>query len=43
MKIFLTGGTGFIGSHFLNTVLNAGNEVIAICRPGSQPRISLIQ
>jgi nucleoside-diphosphate-sugar epimerase len=29
MKIFLTGGTGFIGSHFVNRALAAGHEIIA--------------
>lgn len=41
MKIFLTGGTGFVGSHFLNQVLGQGHEVIALRRPGSEPRIKL--
>ena len=41
MKIFLTGGTGFIGSHFLNQALSAGHEVIALRRPKSLPRIDL--
>lgn len=43
MKIFLTGGTGFVGSHFLQQALAAGHEVIALRRPGSQPRIGLKQ
>lgn len=43
MKIFLTGGTGFVGSHFLKQALAQGHEVIALRRPGSQPRISLSQ
>jgi nucleoside-diphosphate-sugar epimerase len=41
MKIFLTGGTGFIGSHFLRQGLAAGHEILALRRPGSKPRISL--
>lgn len=41
MKIFLTGGTGFVGSHFLQQALAAGHEVTALRRPGSQPRISI--
>lgn len=41
MKIFLTGGTGFVGSHFLQQALAQGHEVIALRRPGSQPRIVL--
>jgi nucleoside-diphosphate-sugar epimerase len=38
MKIFLTGGTGFIGAHFLNQALAAGHAVVAQRRPGSTPR-----
>jgi nucleoside-diphosphate-sugar epimerase len=41
MKIFLTGATGFIGSHFLNHALGQGHEVIALRRTNSQPRIPL--
>lgn len=43
MKLFVTGGTGFIGSHFLKQALAAGHEVRALRRPGSRPRISLKQ
>jgi nucleoside-diphosphate-sugar epimerase len=42
MRIFLTGGTGFIGSHFIVAALNAGHEVIAVRRPGSVPRLPLV-
>ncbi len=41
MKIFLTGGTGFVGSHFINEAHERGIEVIALRRPGSLPRIQL--
>lgn len=41
MRIFVTGGTGFVGSHFLVTALSAGHEVIALRRRGSQPRFPL--
>lgn len=41
MKIFLTGGTGFIGGHLLKLALAEGHEVAALRRPGSLPRISL--
>lgn len=40
-RIFLTGGTGFLGSHFLSQALAAGHEVLALRRPGSTPRIPL--
>jgi len=43
MKIFLTGGTGFVGSHVLQQALAQGHEVVALRRPGSQPRIALAQ
>jgi len=41
MKIFVTGGTGFIGSHFLKRALAAGHEVIALRLPGDRPKILL--
>jgi len=41
MKFFVTGGTGFIGSHFLAKALAAGHKPIALRRPGSKPRILL--
>jgi nucleoside-diphosphate-sugar epimerase len=41
MKLFVTGGTGFVGSHFLQHALAAGHEVIAQRRPGSFSRIPL--
>ena len=41
MKIFLTGGTGFIGSHFINILLENGIEVVCLRRVGSKPRIKL--
>ena len=42
MKIFLTGGTGFIGSHFLSQALAAEHQVVALRRsPSSKPRIKL--
>lgn len=43
MKIFVTGGTGFVGSHFLKQALGAGHEVIAQRRPGSETRLPLLQ
>jgi len=41
MKIFITGGTGFIGSHLINAFHTLGHDVISIKRSGSKPRISL--
>ncbi|QNJ30620.1 NAD dependent epimerase/dehydratase family protein [Synechococcus sp. PROS-9-1] len=44
MNICLTGGTGFIGSHFLKQALAAGHSVRAIRRSSdSQPRIKIYQ
>lgn len=41
MRIFLTGGTGFLGAHFLQQALSDGHEVIALRRAGSSPRIPI--
>lgn len=41
MKLFVTGGTGFVGSHFLKAAIAAGHEVVALRRPGSKTRIPL--
>jgi nucleoside-diphosphate-sugar epimerase len=41
MKLFVTGGTGFVGSHFLKQALDAGHEVVAQRRPGSRSRLKL--
>lgn len=41
MKLFVTGGTGFIGSHFLGQALAEGYSVRALRRGGSRLRIPL--
>ena len=41
MKVFLTGGTGFIGSNFINYAHSKGIELICLRRNGSKPRIKL--
>ena len=41
MKIFLTGGTGFIGSHFIRRALERGHQVYALRRKGSVTSIPL--
>jgi UDP-glucose 4-epimerase len=41
MKIFATGGTGFLGSHLIRQALAEGHDVFALRRTGSQPRVSL--
>jgi nucleoside-diphosphate-sugar epimerase len=43
MKLFVTGGTGFVGSHFLQQALAAGHEVVAQRRPSSRARLPLLQ
>ena len=43
MRILLTGGTGFIGFHLLGELLQAGHELVAVRRPGSEPVIPLEQ
>ena len=42
MKLFVTGGTGFIGSHFINQAHAAGHEIVALRRGlESRPRVAL--
>lgn len=40
MKILVTGGTGFIGSHFINHAVEAGHDVYALRRVGAEARIA---
>ena len=43
MKVFLTGGTGFIGSHFINELIKQNIDVICLKRnKKSNPRFPLI-
>lgn len=41
MKLFVTGGTGFVGSHFLRGAVAAGHHVVALRRHGSLTRVSV--
>jgi len=41
MRLFVTGGTGFVGSHFVRLAINSGHTVVSQRRPGSIPRIGL--
>lgn len=41
MRILLTGGTGFIGSHLLRELLLSGHDVVAVRRPQRHPPIRL--
>lgn len=43
MRIFVTGGTGFIGSHFLNLAFKEGHELVALRRSGSRPAIPVAE
>lgn len=43
MNIFLTGSTGFLGSHFLSLALKSGHHVKALRRIGSKARLLLTQ
>jgi len=42
-KVFVTGGTGFIGSNFINKAIACGYSVVAQHRPKSKPRIKLLK
>lgn len=35
-SVLLTGATGFVGSHILHSLLQAGYRVSAVCRPGRE-------
>ncbi len=39
MRIFLTGGTGFIGQHCIQRLAQAGHELVCLIRPGSEARL----
>ena len=39
MRFFLTGASGFVGSNFVNKLLDNGYEITALLRPTSKPRV----
>ena len=41
MKVFVTGGTGFVGLYLLEELLNAGHTVRCLVRPGSEGKLPL--
>ncbi len=41
MKVFLTGGTGFVGSEVLRQLVSAGYEVRALVREGSEDKLAV--
>lgn len=41
MRIFVTGGTGFIGSHFVKNAIENGFDLNCLRRVGSKPRIEI--
>ena len=43
MKILVTGSTGMVGSHFVNSYRNEGHEVWGIARSSASSRMSAIQ
>lgn len=39
MKVFITGGTGFVGGYVLEELQQRGHEVVALVRPGSEEKL----
>lgn len=42
MRFFVTGGTGFVGGHFVNEALAHGHQVLALRRAGAKARVPLL-
>lgn len=43
MRVLITGGTGMVGSHFMKSFINDGDEVIGIARNSAASRMAAIQ
>ena len=41
MKIFVAGGSGFIGKHLINELASAGHDIVALIRPNSKLETNL--
>jgi uncharacterized protein YbjT (DUF2867 family) len=41
MKVFVTGGTGFVGSYILRSLVKKGDSLIALVRKGSKPKLAV--
>ena len=39
MRVFVTGGTGFVGNHLVNALLDDGYQVRCLVRPGSEKKL----
>jgi uncharacterized protein YbjT (DUF2867 family) len=40
MRVALIGGTGFVGSYLVDTLIDAGHEPSLLVRPGSEDKVS---
>ena len=43
MNVFITGATGFVGSHVLTALKEAGHRPLALVRPGSEKKLPFFE